>query len=615
MRAPIPILALWAVCAHAEMMPLPAKVVKGSGTLAIESSFRASSNFSDERLRRAIARFHERLALETGLPLQPATTRLTIQCREAGPPYPELGEDETYQLDVTSQNARIEAHSVTGALRGLETFLQLVERNGDSYQVPAVHIEDHPRYAWRGLMLDVSRHWMPVAVVKRNINAMAAVKLNVFHWHLSDDQGFRVESTKFPKLQQLASDGNYYTQEQVRDVVSYARDRGIRVIPEFDLPGHASALLTAYPELASAPGPYQIERKWGIFQPTMDPTLDGTYEFLDIFLSEMTRLFPDQYFHIGGDEVEPTQWRENSRIQTFIRDRRVPSIHAYFNQRVQKILEKNGKTMVGWDEILDPSLRNSAVIQSWRGADALAAAAAKGYRGVLSYGYYLDHLQPASFHYATEPGNALGGEACMWTEYVNPETVDSRIWPRTAAIAERFWSQAEVKDPTDMYRRLEFVSRWLTWTGVIYRTEERAMLDRIAAADPLWLLANASEATGIEVRRDARHYTSLVPLNRFVDAVPPESEFIRNLDRPSLRLVFSMWAASKTTVPELVPLSKNLAAVGAIGLAALDYIESGKTIPEEWRARQLKALEAMDHPVAEVRLAAIRRVRELLGKT
>jgi hexosaminidase len=595
------------------MMPLPAKVVKGNGTLVIESSFRASSDFPDERLRRAIARFHERLALDTGLPLQPATTLLTIQCRDAGPPYPELGEDETYQLDVTSQNARIEAQTVTGAMRGLETFLQLVERNGNGYQVPAVHIEDHPRYSWRGLMLDVSRHWMPVAVVKRNLNAMAAVKLNVFHWHLSDDQGFRVESRKFPKLQQLASDGNYYSPEQIRDVVSYARDRGIRVIPEFDMPGHASALLTAYPELASAPGPYQIERKWGIFQPTMDPASEGTYEFLDAFLSEMANLFPDRYFHIGGDEVEPTQWRENPKIQAFIRDRHIASIHAYFNQRLQKILEKNGKTMVGWDEILDPSLANSAVIQSWRGADSLAAAAAKGYRGILSYGYYLDHLQPASFHYAADPGHALGGEACMWTEYVNEETVDSRIWPRTAAIAERFWSPAEARDPAEMYRRLGAVSRWLTWTGVIHRTEERAMLDRIS--DPLWLLADASEATGIDVRRDARHYTSLVPLNRFVDAVPPESEFIRDLDRSSLRAVFTMWVANRTTVPELVPLSKNLAAVGAIGLAALDYVESGKTIPEDWKAQQLKALEAMDHPIAEVRLAAIRRVRELLGKT
>jgi hexosaminidase len=493
-----------------------------------------------------------------------------------------------------------------------------VERGDDGqYRVPVLHIEDHPRYAWRGLMLDVSRHWMPVPVVERNLNAMAAVKMNVFHWHLSDDQGFRVESKKFPKLQQLASDGNFYTQAEIRQVMDFARDRGIRVVPEFDMPGHASALLAAYPELASAPGPYQIERKWGIFQPTMDPTSPKTYQFLESLLTEMAALFPDRYFHIGGDEVEPTQWNQSPAIQAFIRDHHIASVHAYFNLHLQQILKKNRKTLIGWDEILDPTLEPGAVIQSWRGADSLAAAAAKGFQGILSYGFYLDHLRPASYHYLNDVGSALGGEACMWTEYVNSETVDSRIWPRTAAIAERLWSQREVTDVDDMYRRLEPVSRQLTWTGVLHRSNLRPLLDRIATDDSLRVLADASESTGIEVRRDARHYTSLVPLNRFVDAVTPESGFIRALegtrDLKVLRAAFTQWTANKISVSELIPLSQNLAVVGTIGLAGLNYLESGRSIPEDWRAAQLKTLAAMDKPTAEVNLAAIRVVRLLLS--
>jgi hexosaminidase len=606
------LILLIATTAHAALMPLPAKVVAGQGSLAIDSDFRAATTFKDTRLEAAIARFHKRLALETGLPLNPARTLLTIDCREPGPAYPALNEDESYRLDITSQSAHLRSLTVTGALRGLETFLQLVMRESGNYHVAAIHIEDHPRYPWRGLMLDVSRHWMPVEVVERNLDAMAAVKLNVFHWHLSDDQGVRVESQRFPRLQELASDGNFYTQAQIRQVIDYARDRGIRVIPEFDMPGHASALLTAYPELASAPGPYHIERKWGIFQPTMDPTSPGVYAFLESFLDEMTALFPDPYFHIGGDEVEPTQWNNSAAIQSFARVNHIANLHAYFNERVQKILKKHGKTLVGWDEILNPGLESSAVIQSWRGADSLSAAAAKGYRGILSFGFYLDHLKPASYHYAFDPGNALGGEACMWTEYVNGETVDSRIWPRMAAIAERFWSPRDITSVASMYERLEPVSRQLTWTGVVHRTNLRPLLDRLAPDDSLRVLADASESTGIEIRRDARKYTSLVPLNRFVDAVPPESDFIRSLDQPSLRATFTAWTASKVTVPELIPLSKNLAEVGALGLETLNYLESGRSAPEVWRAQRLAALDAIDKPIAEVNLAAIRIVRQLL---
>jgi hexosaminidase len=633
----------------AEPMPLPWKTVTAQGRLIIDSSFTvAASGYSDARLQGAISRFLSRVSRQTGIPITGAkqSATLVIECREGGSEYPALGEDESYRLDVSSLGARLNATTVTGILHGLETFVQLI---GPGPAVQSVHIEDKPRFPWRGLMLDVSRHWMPVEVIERNLDAMAAVKLNVFHWHLSDDQGFRVESKRYPKLQQFGSDGYFYTQAQIRHVVDYARDRGIRVIPEFDIPGHTTSWFVGYPELASAPGPYSIERKWGIFHPTMDPSREETYTFLDSFIEEMAGLFPDPYFHIGGDEVEETQWKASESIQAFEKQHQITGsqgLHAYFNLRLQRLLKKHGKTMIGWDEVLDPSLAHDTVIQSWRGQASLADAARKGYRGVLSFGYYLDHLKPASTHYAVDPlANApdqltpeqasriLGGEACMWAEYVNHQTVDSRIWPRAAAIAERLWSPKEVSDVESMYARLEAVSRALDWVGVEHRSTYERMLDRIApgSSDALRVLADASEALGIEGRRDARKYSSEIPLNRFVDAVRPESESVRHLeqavhkvaatltgsssDLAELEVGLTEWSQSDSLLrlpPELASLSHNLSILGSIGLKALEYLKAGTAAPEAWVSQQIHTVSEMQAPTAEVTLAAVRPVRLLL---
>src|SRR5205823_11107905 len=241
------------------------------------------------------------------------------------------------------------------------------------------------------------------------------------------------ESKKFPKLQEMGSDGLFYTQDEVRDFIAYARDRGIRIVPEFDMPGHSTSWFVGYPELASGPGPYQIERTWGVLNPAMDPTKEYTYKFLDGFIGEMAKLFPDPFFHIGGDEVNGKEWDSNPKIQEFKRAHGMKNnadLQAYFNKRVEKILSKHGKTMVGWDEILHPDLPKSAVIQSWRGQESLAQAAKQGFRGLLSSGYYLDLMWPTSRHYAVDPMSdatanlsseeqkaVLGGEACMWGEY------------------------------------------------------------------------------------------------------------------------------------------------------------------------------------------------------
>jgi hexosaminidase len=634
-----------AACADPALMPLPAKAAPLDGKLAIDSVFRITiAGHTDPRLEAGVRRFIARVGRETGIPFTPekaTAATLTVEIRDSGPADATLGEDESYRLDVSSSGAHLVAATTTGALRGLATFAQLIVPGPSGYQVAAIAIDDHPRFPWRGLMIDASRHWMPVQMIERNLDAMASVKLNVLHWHLSDDQGFRVESKRFPRLQELGSEGNFYTQQDVRHIVDYARARGIRVVPEFDIPGHATSWFTGYPELASAKGPYQIERKWGIFEPTIDPTREETYRFLEDLLAEMAALFPDPYFHIGGDEVKDTHWKQSPAIQDFEKTHGINGSHelqAYFNRRVQEILKKQGKTMIGWDEVLSPGLAPDTVIQSWRGQQSLAEAAAKGYRGLLSFGYYLDHIRPASYHYGIDPldgaakdldekltARILGGEACMWVEYVDEETVDSRIWPRMAAIAERFWSPREVKDVESMYARLEPISRKLEWEGVKHRANYAPMLDRLAGGQPsgpVRVLADAVEPTEIQRRRDTHRYTSLVPLNRLVDTAHPESELPRHPDHAELRVLFSMWSQNHALflklahdnflLEEAIPLSKNLAALGDIGLKALDYLQSGKPVPENWIKEQIAAVDGMKQPTAEVRLAAVRPVRELL---
>ena len=480
-----------------------------------------------------------------------------------------------------------------------------------------------------------------------------AVKFNVFHWHLSEDQGFRVESKRFPKLHELGSNGFYYTQEQIREVVEFARQRGIRVVPEFDIPGHTTSWIAAYPELGTNPGKIEIWRRWGISENALDPSREETYQFLDEFFGEITALFPDPYWHIGGDEVVAKQWNASPRVQAFAKEHQLKdadAIQGYFNQRVQALLKKRGKTVVGWDEVLHPGLPTDVVVQSWRGTKALAEAASKGYRGILSWGYYLDHLRPTSFHYQVDPIGAearalpadaqariLGGEACMWTEYTTAEMVDSRIWPRAAAIAERFWSPAEASTSLSMYDRMERVSRQLEYTGVQHRANFGPMLDRMAggkAPEALRVLADVVEGLGLDQRAPARQYTSLTPMNRLADAARPESETVHALEvaaRKSiadpkasaaeiaeLRAHFTRWAANDAglqpaiagnpLLAELKSLSKDLSAVGTIGLKLLDCLEQGQKAPATFASE----LTRMQKPNAEVILAAVRPVRLLL---
>ena len=370
------------------LMPQPEQVTLGQGKLVIDNTFSvALEGFTEPRLSMGAERLIRTLARETAIPMKDglasdeSKATLVIHCDHAGEAVQSIHEDESYQLDVTAQQARLTAQTPVGALRGMQTFLQLVAVGADGIAAPAVQIQDKPRFAWRGLMIDSARHWMPLKVMKRNLDGMEAVKLNVLHWHLSENQGFRVESKVFPKLQEMGSDGHYYTQEQVKDLIAYARDRGIRVMPEFDMPGHATAWFVGYPELASGSGPYSIERHWGVFDPAMDPTREEVYQFLDKFIGEMAALFPDEYFHIGGDEVNGKEWKGNPRIAAYMQEhgmKTTDDLQAYFNQNVIPLVLKHGKKVIGWDEVLQPGVSKDIMIQSWRGQKSLADAAKGG---------------------------------------------------------------------------------------------------------------------------------------------------------------------------------------------------------------------------------------------
>ncbi|NIM90957.1 MAG: family 20 glycosylhydrolase, partial [Candidatus Aminicenantes bacterium] len=618
----------------------------------------------EPRLERAVHRMIKRLSVQTGMTLAVEVEKdaskaiLQISCRGPGEKVQSLNEDESYALEVNPARGHLSASTPVGVLRGIETLLQLVGRDSEGFHIPAVMIQDQPRFPWRGLLIDVCRHWMPPEVIKRNLDAMAAVKLNVLHWHLSEDQGFRVESKNFPKLHEMGSDGNYYTQEQIKEILGYARDRGIRVVPEFDMPGHSTSWFVGYPGLASIQGLYSIERYWGIHDPCMDPTREEVYTFLDFFLGEMTKLFPDEYFHIGGDEVNGAHWNTNPSIAAFKRKNNMKDNHdlqAYFNQRIQAILKKHGKKMVGWDEIFHPDLPQDIVVQSWRGQESLAKSARQGYMGILSHGYYLDHILSASQHYQVDPlgkeaanlnpeerVRILGGEACMWAEYVTPENIDSRIWPRTACIAERFWSPQEVQDVEDMYRRLEVISQGLEQLGITHRSSYPKMLERLSGKyhlDPLKVLADIVEPVKFYTRGNTHVYTQMTPLNRLVDAARPESHRarkFRNLvdemlaDAPQYKTnkeIIREWLIEwrdnhsklkpilevSLLLKEILPLSEDLTSLAEAGLQALDYLESKKPPQQAWVENASSLLERPKRPEYELVIMIVPAIRKLVN--
>ena len=642
------------------LMPEPAHLAVENGDLPLTPSFTtATDSFRDARLDNAIARMLKQLENHAGIqialtPSASKTGTLIISVDRPGEAVQNVDENESYSLDVTPNGAHLKAATDVGAMHGLQTFLQLVQAGGSSYFVPAVSIQDTPRFRWRGLMIDCSRHFEPIPVIKRTLDGMAAVKLNVFHWHLSDDQGFRIESKVFPKLTELGSDGEFYTQDQAREIVAYARARGIRVVPEFDIPGHAQSWFVGYPDLASAPGPYQVEHQYGVFDPVMDPTRDSTYKFLDKFIGEMADIFPDPYMHIGGDENNGVQWKNSPRIQAFMKKHNLHNtsdLQTYFNQRLLPILKKHHKRMVGWDEIFAPGLSKDAVIESWRGFGSLSASAKQGYEGILAAGYYLDQIEPAGQHYEVDPmpansdltpeekSHILGGEAAMWGEHVTPRSIDSRIWPRTAAIAERLWSPQSVNNVDDMYRRLWVENIRLESLGLTQISNESVGLRQLAgtaAIGPLRILASVLQPVGFSERYELQHTSQLTPMDHLIDAVRPDPpsrhgmkmlvhEYLTNHDQATgerLESIFERWITAGPGAQKLMenapllqpaePRAQQLVVLGNIGIEALNYIGKNQAAPKNWAQQKLALIDEAQKPVGLVRFTVLDPLRDLV---
>ena len=535
------------------LMPSPQNISLQKGHLVLDSDFQvAIPEASSRRVQIAATKFIRRLTNRTGLFVKngfpvanTAFPQATFVVHYQRKGKLKLHEEESYQIKVTSQQVVIQAETDLGIVYAFETLLQLLDNDTDTYFFQNLSLTDKPVFTWRGLMIDASRHFEPVAVIKRNLDAMLVAKLNTFHWHLSDDQGFRVQIKKYPQLTQKASDGQFYTQAQIKDVVKYAGDRGIRVIPEIDVPGHATALLTAFPEIASQKKTYQLQRNAGIFDPTLDPTNPKTYVILEQIFKELSYLFPFDYVHIGGDENRGKQWDANPKIQNFMKRKGLKSNHelqTYFNVKLQKILDKYHKKLMGWEEIMTDQMPKTALIHVWRGkaGESLIKTVKNGYNAVLSNGFYIDLMLPASAHYKMqlfpksahltpeEKKHILGGEATMWGELVTPLTIDSRIWPRTLAIGERLWTNPEKLDIKNMYHRLFAQSYHLEELGITHIKNRAVILRNITQnqdISALQLLSRLYEPLkGYTRNKGGTEYQTYSPFMCFADACSADAQ-------------------------------------------------------------------------------------------
>ena len=646
------------------LMPQPASLTRNSERFTITDKFRLSViGNPDRRVYAEASRFMRRIGEKTGYFLDKQgyvtagdssiTASLLLRIKRPGKLM--LNENESYILEINSTQAVVTAETDLGAIHALETLMQLVSADEKGYYFPGLLIVDSPRFAWRGMLLDVALHFMPMDVIKRTLDGMAAVKMNVLHLHLCNDQGFRVESKLFPQLQQSASDGTYFTQENIKEIIAYAGQRGIRIVPEFVVPAHTTAILCAFPELASVKKTYTLQRYFGVFDPVLDPTNEKVYVFLEKLFGEMAKLFPDQYFHIGGDENTGKDWENTPHIKAFMKAKGMKTfmeLQTYFNKRILPIVKKNGKTMMGWDEILQPGVPNDIVIQSWRGKDAFYESIRKGYQAILSNGYYIDLIQPADFHYLNDPlpkdihltrdeeKRVLGGEATMWSEHVTPQTVDSRIWPRTAAIAERLWSPREVNDVNDMYRRLDAVSLYLDGLGLKHISYKQGFLRRLANGydtKALEMLVNVIEPLKIYERNQGdTMYTVFSPYTKLADVATPDQELPRNfnnlvdsflkthspLAEKKIREQLTAWKENHEAFMQLLKkspvleeaklLSENLAKIAAAGLEAIAFIHQRDVADNDWVQQKMSITEKAKEQSGRCDLQVIKPIQKLI---
>ncbi|MBN1531620.1 MAG: beta-N-acetylhexosaminidase [Spirochaetes bacterium] len=409
--------------------------------------------------------------------------------------------EESYRLEVREDGVMLRAREPRGIFRGSQTLRQMLlagqgtGKKGPS--LPCITISDAPRFPWRGLNLDCSRHFYSKNDIKRYLDLMACYKMNVFHWNLVNDQGWRLEIKKYPKLTEVGAwrteggkrYGGFYTREDVREILDYARERFITVVPEIDMPGHSRAALAAYPEYSCTGGPFSVSTRWGIHTDIFCAGNDGTFRFLEDVLAETAALFPGTYIHVGGDECPPFKWHRCPRCQSRMKEQGLKDereLHGWFMRRIASYLETLGRKTIGWDEILEGGAPAGTTVQFWRGSDRAAEAIERGHRAIVSTtGYtYFDYglaVTGLSKVYSFEPvppglpgdkeGMVLGSEANMWSEFATPENTDAKLFPRILALSEVLWTPKEKRNYDDFHRRMETQYVLLKGLGVRYGGE------------------------------------------------------------------------------------------------------------------------------------------------
>ncbi len=516
-----------------DVVPEPNSIVYGNGSFSLS---RTTSIFCPGNLDRLGAYLRKQLVFFTHLRLriyrtQAAGSNLIVlnldrAFRGHGP--------EAYSLDVSREHVVLSAGTREGLFRGLQTILQMIPLpdsavNG-TYKIHSCRIVDYPRFAWRGLNLDCARHFMTPAFIKRYIDLLAYYKFNVFHWHLTDDQGWRIQIRKYPKLTSVGAwrnEGNgeryggFYTQKEIREIVAYAASRFITVVPEIEMPGHCQASLAAYPENACVPGPFQVGTQWGVYQNIYDPAKKSTFTFLENVLSEVIKLFPSHYIHIGGDEVPKIEWEQNTGCQNLMKQKGLKNtdeLQSYFIRKIQKFLESKGRQIIGWNEILEGGgPLPGAVVESWQGIDGAIKAVRDGDYTIVSLGEYtylsrdaedlsLDSVysfdpMPPGLSPAQQE-RVLGTEASMWSEHAPQQKVDSKMFPRLQAIAEDAWTNPQNKNYGNFHRRLQVQYGRLAYLGVDYGLEQKAMTYRteFEKAEKAFVVSLKPTQSGIVLR-------------------------------------------------------------------------------------------------------------------